>query len=275
MEAANHLIKGTGPRDTIGLCQSLQFADDTLIFCTAHGAHVVSLKFILYSFELLTGLKINFEKSVVLGLGIQCDHRDRLAHILGCTSANFSLKYLGIQLHFRKLRSDEWMPLLEKIINATITPIVTYWMSSFMLPLGIIKRIDKLHRAFLWCGEDKYKAGKSLLNWSSIYHPKKYGGLGIINLKMLNMVLLCRWWWKLFLDTPKSWSILVKAAYYKDHLTPFKSLNQKQLSHFCNDAQQVRKTFRSLIKFQIGDGLLISLWNDCWLSDYPLRDQFP
>ena len=73
-------------QETTGVFHSLQFADDALIFSGVGRQNIVSLKFILYSYELPIGLKINFEKSTVLGLGITDKHRDQVAAILGSKS---------------------------------------------------------------------------------------------------------------------------------------------------------------------------------------------
>jgi hypothetical protein len=35
------------------------------------------------------------------------------------------------------------------------------------------------------------------MKWSKIYKSKKKGGLGIKNLRKINVSLLCKWWWVL------------------------------------------------------------------------------
>jgi hypothetical protein len=44
----------------------LQYADDTVIFLEAKDEYVANLKFILYCFEEMSGLKINFHKNEVM-----------------------------------------------------------------------------------------------------------------------------------------------------------------------------------------------------------------
>ncbi|XP_028060751.1 uncharacterized protein LOC114264345 [Camellia sinensis] len=65
------LIKGA----VIGLREvnvtHLQFADDTIVFCEAEENDILSVKRILRCFEVLSGLKINFHKSTVCGVGVQ------------------------------------------------------------------------------------------------------------------------------------------------------------------------------------------------------------
>ena len=115
----------------------------------------------------------------------------------------------------------DWSPLLEKItkklagwkakllllagrallLNAIISPIlVMFWMTNFILPAGIINKIDRLCSTFLWNGNEKSKAGMSLLNRSTVYRPKEMGGMGITNLKILNQIIFCKWWWQAYTD---------------------------------------------------------------------------
>uniref|UniRef100_A0A6I9QLJ3 Uncharacterized protein LOC105036471 n=1 Tax=Elaeis guineensis var. tenera TaxID=51953 RepID=A0A6I9QLJ3_ELAGV len=109
-------------------------------------------------------------------------------------------------LRYGKLKANDWNPLTEKIIkklegwkgkllsivdrttllNAVITTTVMFWMSNFAVPSKLIKIIDKAHRTFLWCGNERWKMSKSLLNWLSDRRPKHFGGFGITNNKILN-----------------------------------------------------------------------------------------
>ena len=62
------MIKGIGENQDISHILNLQFADDTLSFSRIQRENITSLKFILYSYELLSGLKISFEKSTMIGI---------------------------------------------------------------------------------------------------------------------------------------------------------------------------------------------------------------
>jgi hypothetical protein len=58
-----HLIEG-------GLTH-LQYADDTIIFLSLDEQTILNAKFLLYCFEDMSGLKINYQKSEVLVMGGQ------------------------------------------------------------------------------------------------------------------------------------------------------------------------------------------------------------
>jgi hypothetical protein len=59
----------------------------------------------------------------------------------------------------------------------------------------VSKEIDKIRRAFLWKGTDAVAGGKRLVNWQAVCHPKPFGGLGILNLDIMNTAFsVCRAW---------------------------------------------------------------------------------
>jgi hypothetical protein len=55
---ADHIVDGG--------CSILQYADDTVLFIHDDVDSAINLKLLLYMFESMSGLKINFEKSEVL-----------------------------------------------------------------------------------------------------------------------------------------------------------------------------------------------------------------
>ncbi|XP_020266968.1 uncharacterized protein LOC109842513 [Asparagus officinalis] len=92
---------------------SLQFADDTLIFCRADHQNVSTLESILYLFNDVSGIAINYIKS---NLSYSWKHFDRgasLAIIMNC-SLSSPFKYLVLPL-----KND---PLLSKTSSLSSTP---------------------------------------------------------------------------------------------------------------------------------------------------------
>ena len=112
---ANKLITGLGLCHAMERTQCLQYADDTIIFCGASKNQINMLKLILYSFELLTGLKINFSRSSLIGLGLTTDEMKNYSKLLGCSAVQLLINYLGISLHNTPLKAHSWNFLLEKL----------------------------------------------------------------------------------------------------------------------------------------------------------------
>jgi len=59
------------------------FADDTLVFCRANPDHLRFLRVLLLSFEVVSSLKINLAKSVLVPVG-DADNMVELVGIMGC-----------------------------------------------------------------------------------------------------------------------------------------------------------------------------------------------
>ena len=85
----------------------LQYADDTILFMEHDTEKAVNMKMILCLFEQLSGLKINFHKSEIICFGQAKDLEDQYKHIFGCESGSLPMRYLGIPVHYRKLRNAE------------------------------------------------------------------------------------------------------------------------------------------------------------------------
>lgn len=66
----SNCFRGFSVNDNLSISM-LQFADDTMIFCDGSEANLWSLKVVLRSFKLASGLKVNFAKSNVMGINIE------------------------------------------------------------------------------------------------------------------------------------------------------------------------------------------------------------
>ncbi|XP_028099924.1 uncharacterized protein LOC114299400 [Camellia sinensis] len=92
----------------------LQYADDTILFCEAEWGEIGNVKRILRCFEMLSGLKINYHKSVVCGIGISEDLTKGFADKLNCLHLNLPLKYLGMPLGDCPRRKRSWQLVIDK-----------------------------------------------------------------------------------------------------------------------------------------------------------------
>jgi hypothetical protein len=56
--------------------------------------------------------------------------------------------------------------------------------------------MDKTRITFFWQGGGTRKK-YHLIKWEIICKTKKKGGLGIKDLRKMNISLMCKWWWRL------------------------------------------------------------------------------
>jgi len=72
------------------------------------------MKLLLYMYEMIVGLKINFYKSEVLTINDEDNWASKYAEIFNCQIGTFPIKYLGVPVSPSRLHVIDWMPLVEK-----------------------------------------------------------------------------------------------------------------------------------------------------------------
>jgi hypothetical protein len=78
------LIRGLIPELVEGGLTHLQYADDTIIFLEVAREVIANTKLLLYCFENMSGLKINYHKSEVVVVGAIKKESADIANILNC-----------------------------------------------------------------------------------------------------------------------------------------------------------------------------------------------
>ena len=74
----------------------MQFADDTLFLDNPDHANVLCMQIILKCFELVLDLKVNFFKSCLGCVGVNCDDFSTFVVGLNCRIMDIPFVYLGI-----------------------------------------------------------------------------------------------------------------------------------------------------------------------------------
>jgi hypothetical protein len=105
------LIKGLLENIRLGGLLSLQYADDTLLFSSCDNVAFRNLKVVLMLFEKVFGMKINFNKSEFVPMNLLDGEVYEVAHILNCPTDSLPFKYLGVPIHFEKLKREDLQPV--------------------------------------------------------------------------------------------------------------------------------------------------------------------
>jgi hypothetical protein len=93
----------------------LQYADDTLCIGEASIDNLWSLKSILRGFELVSGLKVNFWKSSLMGVNVPPDFLRLASVFLNCRVGTIPFKYLGLPIGANPRLLTTWEPLLASL----------------------------------------------------------------------------------------------------------------------------------------------------------------
>jgi hypothetical protein len=83
----------------------LQCVDDAVLFMEHNLDRARNMKLLLCAFEQISGLKINFHISELLCFGEAQSSMQQYLDLFGCIGGDLPLRYLGISIHFRKLRN--------------------------------------------------------------------------------------------------------------------------------------------------------------------------
>jgi hypothetical protein len=95
---------------------ALQYADDTISFSSCDKLALNNLKIVLM-LENVSGMKISFNKSEVIPLNLDDNQIHEVAHVLSCLVGTLPFKYLGVPIHFEKLKRGELQPVIDKLIK--------------------------------------------------------------------------------------------------------------------------------------------------------------
>ena len=92
----------------------LQYADDTIICLKDNIETARNMKLLLYLYEMMSDLKINFTKSEVTLINGDESKCSLYAEIFNCQIGSFPTKYLGVPVSPGRLHIKDWLPLVEK-----------------------------------------------------------------------------------------------------------------------------------------------------------------
>ncbi|GKD52922.1 putative RNA-directed DNA polymerase, partial [Tanacetum coccineum] len=245
-------------------------ADDALIMGEWSRSNAMNLSRILTCFHLASGLKVNFNKSKLYGVGVSNVELNSLASTVGCIAAQFPCTYLGLPIGASMSRCHHWTLLVDRfhkrlstwkskslsiggrltLNKSVLGSLGVYYFSTYKAPKKIINKLESIRRNFFWGGSmDDNKI--PWIAWEKVLSPRDHGGLGIGGLRTCNQAMLAKWRWRSNFGV---WHQIVKLR---------------------NDLLKVNINLPSIFKIKLGNGQSTSFWHDPWIGGSPLEDSFP
>jgi hypothetical protein len=213
----------------------IHYAYDTLIIMEGCLRQLQHLKDILHIFTDAIGLKVNYNKSLMVPLNIPEHSLVSLATSFNCAKGSLPFTYLGLPLGTTKPRIEDFLPLVSKcerrlhatslflsqagsllMTNAVFTSIPMFQMGTFLLPKTVLEQIDKYRKHCLWRGSNVNDKRPPKAAGHMVCLPKEEGGLGVINLKTHNEALLLKNLHKFFNKSDIPWVHLIWEKHYRN-----------------------------------------------------------
>ncbi|GJX99335.1 RNA-directed DNA polymerase, eukaryota [Tanacetum coccineum] len=274
----------------------LFYADDAVFIGEWSDANLVSLVRILNCFYLASGLKINLQKSQVLGVGVSTNVTNHGASLIGCGVMRTPFRYLGVSVGAQMSRNSAWANTIQKLhsrlsrwkvktlsvggrltlLKSVLGASPLYNLSIYKAPKGVLHDMESIRSTF-FNGADPSERKITWVAWEKVLASKKNGGLGVSSFHALNRALLLKWVWRFLSQDGSIWSRVISAIYGP-------SLEHHQVNHSSSWCSILRETrllaskgfdFVSHCKKRVGDGQNTRFWSDTWISDLLLCVRFP
>jgi hypothetical protein len=273
----------------------LQYADDTLCIGEASVGNLWALKAVLRGFEMVSGLKVNFWKSCLVGVNDSNEFLEMASEFLNCRRGHLPFKYLGLPVGASPRRCSTWAPMIELIkkrlgswgnkyislggrivlINAVLNSLPIFYLSYMKMPVKVWREVVKIQRDFFWGGLS-CKRKLCWVKWEDICKPKKEGGLGVKNLRLMNLSLLAKWRWKLLREDDEIWKKVIMAKYGRNVVGEVRldvGGGRNSDSPWWRDICRIdvgSGWFNQAAKKILGNGNTTDFWTDVWLGDQSL-----
>ncbi|XP_074278489.1 uncharacterized protein LOC141602078 [Silene latifolia] len=147
----------------------LMFADDLLLFGKGDAHSIMVILRTFSTFSKSSGLKLSKGKTNAYFNGVKESLKSEILHVSGFIEGTLPFKYPGVPIKTTRLNAHDCRPLIEKIVNeirglgtrklsyagrlilvkAVLKTYQNYWASMFILPNGVLARIQSICRNFV------------------------------------------------------------------------------------------------------------------------------
>ncbi|GAU41596.1 hypothetical protein TSUD_196650 [Trifolium subterraneum] len=222
-----------------------QFADDTLLMGTKCWANVRALRVVLVLFETMLSLKVNFNKSMLVGVNISDSWLGEAASALGCRVGKIPFLYLGLPIGGDPRHLIFWEPVLTRLKRR-----LSGWKSRFLSFGGRLVLL------------------KSVLTSLPVYALSFFKAPS------------GKWCWRMLVDREGLWFRVLAARYGVERGRV--CVGGTCGSSWWREVARLRDGggeagggwFEGNISRQVGDGSNTFFWTDPWVDGTPLCERF-
>ncbi|KAK9077285.1 hypothetical protein SSX86_005622 [Deinandra increscens subsp. villosa] len=278
----------------------LLYADDVIFLGEWRESNCRYLARFLRCFHISSGLKINYEKCRLFGIGVNQQQMESMATILQCKVDKLPFSYLGIPIGANMRLKKHWEPIVQKfksrlnswkstilsqggkaiLIKSVLGSLPSYFLSLFRAPTCIILELERLRKNFFWGNSSSHKK-IPWVAWKRIMAPKPCGGLGIGSLRAANLALISKWGWRFKTEKSALWVSVIKAIHSSNRSHDILPLRKsipgywKPITNVFIDLADEGIQFWDDTKATPGIETSVTFWHDNWLTHTNLKSMFP
>jgi hypothetical protein len=158
------------------------------------------------------------------------------------------------------------------LLRACLASIPICLMSLIRFSKWAIEAINSPMTIFLW-DDHGISIDTTCLTGTLWQKQKEFGGLGIPDLRDLNLCLLAAWIQRYYDPTPKLWKDIVEQKYKVDSPNLF-CCDDRQGSPFWKGVMWTTEAAKMGYKWKIGNGRKVKFWEDLWFDTCSLTIQY-
>ncbi|XP_074265899.1 uncharacterized protein LOC141588352 [Silene latifolia] len=179
----------------------LMFAEDLLLFSKGDTASIMVLLRAFATFSRASGLQMSPSKTNAYFNGVPGGVKADILQIAWFQEGCLPFKYLGIP------------------ITAVLTSLYSYWMNIFIIPKGVLSRLNSICRNLLWDGTIDHIRVPPVSS-EKICSTKNEGGVGIRDSFVWNTAAIGKLVWWVYFNPDKLWVKWVSQIYLKGQAWP-------------------------------------------------------
>nr|GFA52616.1 RNA-directed DNA polymerase, eukaryota [Tanacetum cinerariifolium] len=213
----------------------LFYADDFIFMGQCNRANIDTITRVLDVFHRASGLRINMNKSKLMGISVESSKVEQAVEKIGCMDLKMPFKYLGSKVGDLMSRTISWNEVLEcmvarfsrwklktisiggrlTLLKSVLGSIPIYHMSMFKVPKTVLQTMEAI-RARFFNGADVKSRNYCWVSWKKVMASKDTGGLVVASLFVLNRAFMFKWVWRFITQKNSLWAHVIKAIHDDD-----------------------------------------------------------
>ncbi|GJZ07388.1 RNA-directed DNA polymerase, eukaryota [Tanacetum coccineum] len=207
------MFKGVSIGSTLHLSH-LFYADDVVFIRQWSDSNISTIINVLKCFYYASGLRINMHKSKLMGIAVDDDIMNQVAHSIGCLQLKHPFSCRGTKIGGLMSRINSW----DAIVNKLLARLSKWKMKTLsIVPSQVLKRMESIRSRF-FNGVDVNEKKMSWVNWNKVLVSKDKGDLGVSSFYAMNHALMFKWVWRFKYDNTSSWARFITTMHGKDGL---------------------------------------------------------